>query len=78
MNRIDAAKEAVSRAGSSTKLARRLLPDTATDEQIQRMTWRIWKWMQAGVPPKYVLRVAEITGVASHRLHPEMYSRDAE
>lgn len=79
MTRQQAAKEAVEKAGSASKLARSLLGETPSDLDVQRMTWRVLKWMQdgKGVPPEYVLKVESLTGVSRHRLHPEVFPEDS-
>lgn len=74
MDKITAAKTAIKQAGGQSAMAQKLaalVPDLSEDKAL----WRIQKWAQNGVPPKFVLIVENLSGVSRHDLDPEIYPR---
>lgn len=73
MNRSEAAKRAIKRAGGPKALA-----DALADDEVSAdlMYYRVAKWRQMGVAAKYVVRVERLTGIPRHELYPELFPPD--
>lgn len=73
MDRLEAANKAIDTAGGPAALSRALLGGDAPKSEHMRMQWRIAKWRTGGVPPEYVYRVSELTGVSRSALAPDVF-----
>lgn len=76
-NRKLAAIKAIDSAGGATTLANDL-NDLLWNELEKPITaTRVQKWKLNGVPPRFVIPVAQITHTPRHDLHPMIYPDDA-
>ena len=72
-DRIEATIKAIEKAGGAAALAKKLLPGDHAKEDYKKMQWRIAKWKEEGVPPKWVIPVENESGVSRHKLAPDIY-----
>lgn len=67
--KMHALRKAISKVGTQTEFARRL-PKLNKRRPDQR---DVSKWLESGLPVKWVLHVEKLTGVPRHELAPEVY-----
>ena len=71
-----AANKAIDALGGSTAAARLMLPPDAPQSEVTRYKDIIRKWRFNGVPPHWVNRVNDLTGISRHEMCPTVFRKD--